>query len=231
MQRITKLFLERGNSLLAVGLLGRIVFEAFKQASENLDSELGKLFIKMSSLVPEHYLTGRSNQDTKYKVVSFVDSQSLILIISEAESFFQEALIEVICLHPEKINALGTIESEIRLIAKKYTDKLFRKSPTEYKKELLTLLSADENILDDLWPQFVEAKARRDLGVHNRWATNEAYRRKIKGVGLDEPADAELSVDVNYFLETRKIAFTLMERIHTHCNIKFAEPIIQHGLA
>jgi hypothetical protein len=222
MERVSELFVERGNRMLAVGLLGRIILEAFKLASETPDSELGKLFGQMSPLIPEHYLASRAIQVENYKTVSFVDSQSLIFIISEAEAFFQDVLFEVICRHPEKIDKSGATEADIRLAGQKYITKLLYKRPNEYKKKLLSLLSAEEDLLDDLWPLYVEAKARRDIGVHNSWVVNETYTGKVNEVGLADSTETELSVDVDYFLRTRDAIITLMKRINQHCKSTFA---------
>lgn len=121
-----------------------------------------------------------------------------------------------------KIIELGDIQSVILFAASKYVNEVMYKRPNEYKKDFLNLISADERLLDDLWPQYVEAKARRDIGVHNSWKVNEIYRSKIKEVGLPDNTEEELSADYSYFLNVRKVIVSLMDRICQHCEQKFA---------
>ena len=51
------------------------------------------------------------------------------------------------------------------------------------------MVSIDKKHLIEIWPSFVEMKARRDLGVHNNWVTNGIYLRKLKEIGFaDHPS-------------------------------------------
>lgn len=102
MKRINELYVEKANRMLALGYLGRIVLMVFGQAMDAPASELHKLFDEMSTRLPDHYLFNREILIKEYKSVSFVDSQNLITLVSEAEAFIQETMIEVIKLHPEK---------------------------------------------------------------------------------------------------------------------------------
>lgn len=56
--------------------------------------------------------------------------------------------------------------------------------PLDYLTKVSSLLSIDEISLKPLWQTFIEAKARRDLGLHNGWKYNETYLRKISDAGL-----------------------------------------------
>lgn len=46
------------------------------------------------------------------------------------------------------------------------------------------VLSIDEAAIQAVWPRFVEAKARRDLGMHNAWRCNSIYLRKLAESGI-----------------------------------------------
>lgn len=231
MKRINELYVEKANRLIALGLLGRITLTAFEQAIKSPDSEFHTLFKEMSARLPEHYLSNREIQVAEYKAVSFVDSQNLITMVSEAETFFQETMIEVVKLYPAKISKtnidlrklieLGDIQSAILFAASKHANEVMYKRPSEYKKDFLNLISADEHLLDDLWPQYVEAKARRDIGVHNSWKVNDIYRSRISEVGLPDPIEEELSVDYPYFQRVREVTIALMGRVNLHCEQKF----------
>jgi hypothetical protein len=57
--------------------------------------------------------------------------------------------------------------------------------PNQYLNKICDLLSIDSEELKEHWPTYIEAKARRDLGVHNSWLCNSVYMRKISEAGLD----------------------------------------------
>jgi hypothetical protein len=59
------------------------------------------------------------------------------------------------------------------------------KRPAEYLVELAEVLAVDAAPLQQHWPLYVEAKARRDVGAHNGWKINETYRRKVVVAGLE----------------------------------------------
>ena len=56
--------------------------------------------------------------------------------------------------------------------------------PLDYLNRIASLLSIDQKQLEHLWPIFIEAKARRDVGVHNGWICNAIYLRKTKEAGI-----------------------------------------------
>jgi hypothetical protein len=116
-------------------------------------------------------------------------------LISAIELYFQEILKSVISENPKKIGSTLFKLSEIldssstdELLTKAiddYLNKLMYKKPLEYPEELTSTLSIDAKTLEVYWPDFVEVKARRDLGVHNSWVCNATYLRKIKEAGLE----------------------------------------------
>lgn len=231
MRRITELFVEKSTSIQALGNVAQIALESLRIAISEPSSHIGQLYQDTSSRLPNHYLNGRSINDPRYKVVSFIDSQCLVSMISEVEAFIQESLITVLCKYPEEINKvtleikklreLGNVEAAVLYAAHKHINEVMYKRPNEYKKELLSILSAREVLLDDVWSTYVEAKARRDIGVHNSWVANDIYAAKVREVGL-EPASGEISVDVKYFLSAMAAGVELMKRIANHCEDTFA---------
>jgi hypothetical protein len=50
--------------------------------------------------------------------------------------------------------------------------------PEDYLKKICTILSIESKQIEPFWPYYIEAKARRDVGVHNNWKCNETYLRK-----------------------------------------------------
>lgn len=231
MKAITQLFVERANRILALGYFGRIVLDSYERSTDKKNPELNELFGEASSKLPEHYAKRNRIDDDHYKVVTFADSLCLISLISEAEAFFQDTMKIVLQKYPKKISAIDISLGKIldfndvdkikEFAAQVYITSIMYKRPNEYKKELLTLISADEKLLDKHWPNYVEAKVRRDIGVHNSWIKNETYRDKIREVGVKDAGGEELSIDYEYFLTTRQNIIDIMELIQLHCEKKF----------
>lgn len=109
-------------------------------------------------------------------------------LVASMEIFLQELIKSVIREHPKKIGAtqfklseILDIGSEDELINKAiddYLNKVMYKKPSEYLAEICEVLSIEKTSIAPHWPAFVEAKARRDVGIHNDWRCNETYLRK-----------------------------------------------------
>lgn len=155
--------------------------------------------------------------------------------ISAIEIFLQEVLRAVLVEHPKKLSGFSFKLNEIldtrsndELIARAADDllnKLFYKRPSEYLDELVRLLSIDRSPIEPFWPSFAEAKARRDLGIHNGWLCNEVYLRKLAEVGLTtrhRKGDLLLPVDREYITNTSQCISAIGEAI-------FSQLIAKHG--
>jgi hypothetical protein len=232
-QRVDELFADKAKRIQALGTLGQIALQAVDTWLKDPDGDMGKLVQTMGKRLPEHYSSDAQIQQPEYRVVPFVDSQSLIALISEVESFLQDTMIAVLCLHPGKLSktsievktlsSLGSIAAAVEYAAQKYVSDLMYKRPVEYKKALLEVLSASECMLDDVWPAYVEAKARRDLGVHNSWRVNSIYISKIQEVGVSPPKGEHLHVTYEYFLKAAENCIKLMGAVRVHCESTFRD--------
>jgi hypothetical protein len=118
--------------------------------------------------------------------------------ISAMELFLQDVMKSVILEHPKKIGGLQFRLSEVldfksqdellTRAAEEFQNRVMYKKPMEYLDEIVALLSIDRKPLEKPWKVFVEAKARRDLGVHNRWICNDTYVRKVRETGAKRTA-------------------------------------------
>lgn len=120
--------------------------------------------------------------------------RSFIMLVAAFEYFLQELVHAVVVAHPKKVGRVEFKLSEI--LDASSTDELVRRSiestlnslmykkPNEYLAEFANLLSIDSKPFKEDWIKFVEAKARRDVGVHNGWRCNETYIRKVTEAGL-----------------------------------------------
>lgn len=116
--------------------------------------------------------------------------------ISAFELLLQELAAFVIRKHPKKVGktsftltdvleASGS-EGLVQRAIEEHLNKLMYKKPLEYLDDLADLLSIDPAPLKVNWKSFIEAKARRDLGVHNGWKCNAVYQRKLTEAGFDD---------------------------------------------
>jgi hypothetical protein len=136
-------------------------------------------------------LVGMSYEEY-YLSILFLD------LVSEMEIYFSSLIKAVISKYPKKLGSTKfslaevidttTIDDLITKAADEYVNNIMYKKPMEYLDSMVDVLSVEKNGIIEDWKVFVEAKARRDLGVHNSWICNLTYLRKTKEVGWDTDA-------------------------------------------
>ncbi len=153
----------------------------------------------------------------KLSTANYFSGLFLIHAVSEVENYMVDALRAVIAQFPKKLGAIEFKLSEILekgqdelvlMAADSLLNKLAYARPLEFLKEFCSLVSIDPKSIEPHWPAFIEAKARRDLGIHNNWRMNDTYRRKVKESGVDTAlipkanADGFLFADFSYVSDT-----------------------------
>jgi hypothetical protein len=123
--------------------------------------------------------------------------RSFIMLVASLELFIHELVHAIIMAYPKKVGHIefrlsevldaGSPAELVRRSIEQTMSKLMYKKPNEYLSEVASLLSIDEAPLRADWLTFVEAKARRDLAVHNGWRCNSTYLRKLTEAGLSTP--------------------------------------------
>jgi hypothetical protein len=126
---------------------------------------------------------------------TFFASHLTINLVSEVEHFFASAVSAALRMYPEKMGAhtfklieIISATSRDELVdraARAVLNDMMYEKPHDYIKRLGEVLSIDVKGLETSWPDFVELKARRDLGVHNNWIVNEIYLRKLREAKID----------------------------------------------
>lgn len=154
-----------------------------------------------------------SSPDSRQTQLSFeaVFSAALFVnLISEVEHFFVTCAATAIRLYPGKVGsetfrlsdvlAVSSTDELVERAADRALQALMYEKPADYLSGLCEIVSINKNHLIDVWPIFVEMKARRDLGVHNNWVANRIYLRKLKEIGVtDHPSiGARLIPDFAY---------------------------------
>ena len=129
-------------------------------------------------------------------------------LVASFELFLRDVLAIIIMVNPKKVGQCQFALSEIldslgidELVRRSIEDilnKMMYKKPLEYLRDVADLLSIDATPLKAHWPSFVEAKARRDLGVHNGWRCNSIYIRKLAEVGIVSAFEEGDSVSPSY---------------------------------
>lgn len=148
----------------------------------------------------------------------FLRAQLFVGLVAEVEGLFAELLREVLCSFPGKIGkppdgrgvaASATRAELVEELADEEINQALYAKPADYRLTLEKHLGLDRALLEPHWDILVEAKARRDLGVHNAWTWNRVYGRKAGSKGHHPGREGNMWPTANYFAET-VAAFTAM---------------------
>jgi len=226
------LFKSHADRIAALSRLGQIGLEGLRVSVVDANSKFARLYREMSLHIPESHGRHREIVDDGYRVVGFMDSLTLLSTISEVEAYFHDIVVGVLSNYPNKIGKQSWDARDVLLsesmdefktrMAVRYASEMMFKRPSDYKKDISLVLSADDDLFGREWNTFVEAKARRDLGVHSGWRINDVYRAKVRDVGLELPCEQVLSVDHDYMNNVRRSCIELMARMAHHCSEKFS---------
>jgi hypothetical protein len=156
-------------------------------------------------------------------------------LIAEVENYFVEVMKNLLLEFPKKLSATQFTLAEVldspahELVlraAESRLAKLMYKRPAEYVAELADILSVEATPFAAYWPAFIEAKARRDLGMHNAWQINDTYRRKVIEAGLHLPPNVGPSMvpDFDYLRRALHDCDKMVRNIHEQLEAKFMSP-------
>ncbi|MES2257414.1 MAG: hypothetical protein V4724_02790 [Pseudomonadota bacterium] len=230
MDSIRDIFTNRTGRLLAAGLIVRIIYDSYDRLHVQKPAELVNFFKIAADGLPDYYLEEQFIDEENYKVIAFSCGQFLISIISEVELFLSDIIINTIIKYPKKIGKmnidvssiiqLGNYDEIIKHAAEKRVIEIMYKNPAEYKKDFLTTISAPSNLLDEHWEFYTEAKARRDLGIHNNWKINDTYKAKTLNSKFTHSDRIYASPSLKYVFSCRDNCVAMMDKILIHCEGK-----------
>lgn len=139
-------------------------------------------------------------RDTYINPTEYFVAILFVNLISCFELFLQDTAIAVVLKNPKKVGGTTFSLSEIldaptpdylvRRAIDQWLNKVMYEKPAEYLKQLTATLAIDETPFGKSWALFIEAKARRDIGLHNDWKCNSIYLKKVKEAGVAPTADA-----------------------------------------
>lgn len=161
----------------------------------------------------------------------FIYGLFLFSLVAEVEIYFVDVMKSIIRRHPKKVGAVefklsdilnSSPEELITAASENHLNRLMYKKPSEYLGELANVLSIDKGTIEQHWPAFIEAKARRDLGTHNNWLINDTYRKKVAEVGLEAPLGSGVLMcpDFEYLMEAIKNCDVLVRSIRDSIKTK-----------
>jgi|SRR6476469_184354 len=76
--------------------------------------------------------------------------------------------------------------------------------------------------LESLFPEYVEMKVRRDLGVHGGWVRNDFYTTRISDYGGEVYQGDFLAVDSDYFRRAVDVSIHIVAKCNTFCELRFS---------
>lgn len=156
---------------------------------------------------------------------TFFASTSVIALVSEVEHFFGSTVSTALRLYPGKMGghtfrlteilAVSSTDELVDRAASAAMHELMYEKPLDYLAGLCNILSIEKKTLEILWPNFVELKARRDLGVHNDWIVNSIYLRKVKEARLTQAPTlgTRLVPNFQYLTESIELCHSLVSAI------------------
>ena len=150
--------------------------------------------------------------------------RSFVMLVASFEYFLQELVHVIVAIHPKKVGRVefklseildaGSTDELVRRGIEATLNSLMYKKPADYLTDVADLLSIDPFPLRENWTIFVEAKARRDLGVHNGWKCNDIYLRKVAEAGTTSnyaKGDRLFPPKGSYLDEVRRALSTLAD--------------------
>ena len=165
------------------------------------ESEFGKTRLALNQKIPKVY----------GGPVNYLVARLFISYVASFEVFLQDTAVLVAKKNPKKVGGAnftlaeiidsGGMPALVQRATDEFLNKLMYKKPSAYLQELCQLLSIDASPFQERWKVFVEAKARRDLGVHSAWRCNDVYLRKLGEAGIEttaRPGDIMLPPDTDY---------------------------------
>lgn len=183
---------------------------------------IAQVYARLDQVLREH----GTNVEDHFLSILFID------LISEVEIYLAALVRAVIAKNPHKVGNIQfklsdvlespTHEELITRASDAYLNGVMFKKPAEYLSDISQILSIDPSVISDQWPNYIEAKARRDLGVHNNWICNETYLRKIKEAGLTSIYKIGDTVrpDTDYLRQLASLIDTISLRLANAVHVK-----------
>lgn len=156
-----------------------------------------------------------------------IAKQFLYGVFSAMETLFSDSALSLLISYPGKISkqktdtelltSVSTITSAIRHHARRHVNDLAYKRPAEYISEIYGLFGEDVGLQDKQLGVIIEAKATRDIYMHNNGRTNFVYREKAGEYARESGDDKELKLDKQYIENLKDALEKLADDFYSRC--------------
>lgn len=237
---LNNLFLQKQGAIQGILAVGNFIGAAVRDARSNQTQPLfahlsaaGTLLPRqLADLIPVEERQGRpAIQVVEGRMEPFVRSQLFISLVAELEDLLAELARMVLLAFPLKAKkksipatAASLLEANLygdvlnKIIASELHD-LFYEGPAKIRQRIEEIISAHD-ILSPVWPKYMEMRARRDIGLHAGWKSNQVYRDKAREHSAPETTKW-LHPDDNYFQQACSLGAEMCDALRSHCEVKF----------
>jgi len=166
----------------------------------------------------------QSLEDRHHRVEEYFSSLLFVDLISCVELYFAQLVKITISHYPKKVGNISfslndvldkSKDELVENAADQYVYKLMYKKANQILDELSQLLAINSDLLKPYWPVYIEAKTRRDLGVHNSWICNETYLRKVAEVKYEPLPEVGTMLNISSDGYPEKVVDNIMNLAQT----------------
>ncbi|MEZ4308715.1 MAG: hypothetical protein R3F14_11795 [Polyangiaceae bacterium] len=242
-----QLFSRKRNTIQGIRAVNNFVSSAVSEAcSEPAIALFGHLTTagallptELASLIPREELRGRPPlRVPEGRMVPFVRAQLFVSLMAELEDMFGEVIRRLLLAFPGKItqktvtvsdlldaHAIGETVAQVTEVE---LSSLFYGGPQKLRERLEDVVSGPK-LLESVWPDYVEMRARRDIGLHAGWKLNRLYLDKAGEKAAPERTKF-LFPEQGYFESACVLATEVCDTLDAHCAAKFANCTPRHVL-
>lgn len=197
MEELAEAIIWKCNQIRAYGQYGLIALNAIELADERPSSPIRKHLDLVGELLPDSYLYGQHITEPWYKYVVLSNNQALLGMMAEMEAFLGEAL--------KKVPLRDTMDEARR--------RKLRQSVIKGAADDLREILADDTACATTWKIYLEAKLRRNAGVHAGWRPDGGYQAGIERLGLAPVSSEYLYPDYNYLIDLASVLVTIIGEV------------------
>jgi len=185
------------------------------------------------------------------RLTNYLRSQFFIALMTELEDYLVHIIKIILVAYPDKLQSEHFNFAEVLkqdnaadIIQEKISDKLYE-PPRQFFNLLLRTLEMETTInqlllkqnitdkpakqkrinelsLESLFPEYVEMKVRRNLGIHGGWERNEFYTTRITKHGGKVYQGDFLAVDSDYFRRAVDVSIDIVAKCNSFCKLGFS---------
>lgn len=164
-----------------------------------------------------------------------IAKQFLYGVFAAMETLFSDSALNLLVSYPAKISkqktdtelltSISTISSAIRHHAQKHVNDLAYMRPVAYISQVYSLFGEKMELTDAKLGIIIEAKATRDIYMHNNGKSNFLYRDKAGKYARESADDKELKLDYLYIKNLTEALEELGANFNDNCIQKHKDDI------